>query len=103
MLIEYSFISREKNKCYIALCDSTNTEKEASEYWQSHGVENGSWGKFEFHLNKNNEYICLTACKEICFEALQFLLGNLEGVVGQRCCMPDLLAIVRDFDKRIST
>lgn len=101
MLVEYSFISSDNNKCHIALCDEPRDKIDdvVSKYWQSHGIDDGSWAKFEFHRNKDNEYVCLTACNEICGCALEFLLSSLESSVGQRCTVPDLLRIVREFDK----
>lgn len=103
MLVEYSFISSNNNKCHIALCDEPRDEIDdvVSKYWQSHGIEDGSWAKFEFHRNKDNEYVCLTACSEINDYALEYLLSALESNIGQRCTASDLLRIVRDFSKRI--
>lgn len=76
-------------------------EDGVSKYWQSHGIDDGSWAKFEFHRNKDNEYVCLTACSEISGYALEFLLSCLESNIGQRCTVPDLLRIVREFDKNM--
>mgnify|MGYP003291828394 CR=1 FL=1 len=105
MIVEYSFISQANNKCYLALCaEPIDTIKDvANKYWQSHGIENDSWSKFEFHRNKDNEYVVLVACTEINAYALEFALANFESLLGQRCQMPDLLRIIRDFDKKMSS
>lgn len=105
MLIEYSFTGVRKNqKCHIALCDdSVDTIKETVlKYWQSHGVEEGSWGKFEFHRNDDDEFVALTACTEINAVALEFCLSTFEGMLGERCSIPELMNIIRDFDKKIT-
>lgn len=89
----------------MALCAGPrDTIKDvANKYWQSHGIENGSWSKFEFHRNKYNEYVGLVACAEINAYALEFAFANFESLLGQRCQMPDLLRIIRDFDKKMSS
>jgi len=104
MIVEYSFTSQANNKCYLALCtEPRDTIKDvANKYWQSHGIEDGSWSKFEFHRNKDNEYVGLVACTEINAYALEFALANFECILGQRCQVPDLLRIIRDFDKKFS-
>ncbi len=103
MLVEYSFIGSSKHhKCYMALCnDPVGTiEKTAQKYWQSHGIKKGSYGVFEFHRNDDDEFVGLTACKEIDAYALEHILGCFENMLGERCSMPDLVRIVRNFDKR---
>lgn len=105
MIVEYSFTSQANNKCYLALCAEPRDiiEDVVNKYWQSHGIEKGSWGKFEFHRNKDNEYVGLVACTEINAYALEFALANFECMLGQRCQMPDMLRIIRDFDKKFSS
>lgn len=104
LIVEYSFTSQANNKCYLALCAEPRDtiEDVANNYWQSHGIEDGSWSKFEFHRNEDNEYVALVACVEINAYALEYGLANFESYLGQRCQAPDLLRIIRDFDKKFS-
>lgn len=104
MIVEYSFISQANNKCHLALCSESkeSIQEVASEYWRKHGIQDGSWGAFEFHRNPNNEYIGLVACTKITPAALEYGLNSFEQWLGQRCQMTDLLNIIRDFDKKFS-
>ena len=101
MLVEFSFTESygEHKKCHIALCDEpgeTITEV-VEKFWNKHGIENGSFGSFVFHLNNDDEYIALTACTKINSVALEHHLNYLRTMIGVAVPIHELI----EMSKRI--
>ena len=100
MLKEVSFISVEGNKCDIAFCDAPQGEIEdiAKQFWKKHDLPDKSYGSFVSSRKENGDWAIFCACREINGYALQHVL-NWCDVIGERCLVPSLIQLVREFDK----
>ena len=99
MLKEVSFVSTEGHKCDIAFCNAPQGEIEdvAKQFWKKHDLPDKGYGSFISSRKKNDDWAIFCACVKINGYALQHVL-NWCDAIGQRCSVPSLIQLVREFD-----